>query len=542
MANATKPIPRLLYHNLTPILHPSNSDESVLTIRFSSPVRIDAIRIIPEGVNSLTGIGSTYPSQFTARVLFNVSPSNPVNALSTTNITYDGESGWEQDYQIGMPEGISTRMMVIVGKIDRLSLSVYGYGSGTTSVIGHSEEEMDHASIGKVEKEDWSWVSSWAGGINGLLQLLDTKLEPDKRTRALECLELLGEVDVTIYDRLVQHTSAIMYLQALDASSPSSPSHLMQRLYDVPKYALHENLRHRLLIGHRYQPLVDGTEDCKRDAAWALLPDEGALRVLRDVEPGDWSSRHKVSGSSRRSGLIKHLDEWEGSDEGYEIGLDLLLNGIGSEWSSNLVRRVTPLLVRSRIVNHARTIDIPLCFSREVVTVLIAYPSVIDGKSALPTTTALAERYVQNLDPSDPLRTAFQPTAPPVHDGHTLDERVVSRFAKSLQSPDNGYTHSLTPEELLSVLAPELLRSLSTARQPPFGLPPIRGPTHSQTLASASTFAGKVYSSHDFRSRTVTAEAPAAGPMSGGVGLGVSSVRGESRPASRHVDDYLASR
>jgi hypothetical protein len=93
----TSATPRLLYHTLSATLHPSNTPDSVLTIRFSTPVRIESLRIIPEGVQTLSGIGCTYPSRITAKVLLNVSPSNPVNALSGTTIDYD-DKGWEQDY------------------------------------------------------------------------------------------------------------------------------------------------------------------------------------------------------------------------------------------------------------------------------------------------------------------------------------------------------------------------------------------------------------------------------------------------------------
>ena len=43
--------PLLLYHAPAAIPYPTNSaDRSLLTIRFSSPVRIASIRIAPEGV------------------------------------------------------------------------------------------------------------------------------------------------------------------------------------------------------------------------------------------------------------------------------------------------------------------------------------------------------------------------------------------------------------------------------------------------------------------------------------------------------------
>jgi hypothetical protein len=534
MTSANQAVPRLLYHTLSASLHSSNTPDSVLTVRFSTPVRIESIRIIPEGVSTLSGIGCTYPSRFTARVLFNVSPSNPVNALSSTTINYV-DKGWEQDYKIGMPEGVSTRMMVIVGKIDRLSLSVYGYASGLTEATDVSMADKQETAEGTMEKEDWSWISDWAGGVPNLIQMLVGGVSPDKREKAMDCLELLAEVDPTINDQLIQHPTAISYLRAHDLA----PRPLLQNLYDDPRYALHPNLRDLLPYGHRYRALVDGSEESRRDAAWALIPDEGAFTVLHQLGIGDWTKREETSGSSRVGKLLDVLDGWDDRKEGFNDGLGLLLRGIGSSWSPSLARRVTPLLVKSRVFGGTQAIDIPLTYSREVVTALIQLSSTIDGEPILSIASSLAQPYLSELHPSDPLRNAFQPTPPPSFPSETPAERELSRFADSLRSPNNGYTHSLTSSQLLCVLAPELMHSLSTARQPPFGLAPVVGVSQSQNLASASAFAGKVYSSHDFRSRAVAGEGP-SGPIIGGAGLGISGNRGESRPASRHVDAYLA--
>jgi hypothetical protein len=534
MTSANQAVPRLLYHTLSATLHPSNTTDSVLTIRFSTPVRIESLRIIPEGVETLSGIGCTYPSNFTAKVLFNVSPSNPVNALSGTTIDYD-DKGWEQDYKIGMPEGISTRMMVIVGKIDRLSLSVYGYASGLTETTDLSMADTQEKAEGAMDREDWSWISRWAGGVPNLIQMLVAGVSPDKREKAMDCLELLAEVDPTINDQIIQHPTAISYLRAHD----STPRPLLQALYDDLKYALHPNLRDLLPYGHRYKALVEGSEASRRDAAWALIPDEAAFTVLQELGTGDWTKRDELSGSSRLGKLLDTLDGWEGTKEGFNVGLGLVLRGIGSDWSPTFARRITPLLVKSRVFGGIHAVDIPLTYSREVITALVQLSSTIDGEPTLSIATSLAQPYLSELHPSDPLRIAFQPTTPPFFPTETPTERELSRFADSLQSPNNGYTHSLTPSQLLSVLAPELLHSLSTARQPPFGLAPVVGISQSQNSASASAFAGKVYSSHDFRSRAVAGEGP-SGPIIGGAGLGISGNRGESRPASRHVDAYQA--
>jgi hypothetical protein len=539
---AATPIPKLLYHNLCAALHASNTDESVLTVRFSTAVRVESLRIIPEGVACLSGIGATYPSQFTARILFNVSPSNPVNALSTTSIDYDGQKGWEQNYQIGMPEGVSTRMMIVIGKIDRLSLSVYGHMQGlaqpTAGLPAGSQIDLEEQGDGG---EDWSWITNWAGGVDGLLGLVDKGASPDKRETAIACLDLLGETDSTIYDKLADDSKAIAYLLS-PSSSPVRP--VLQRVLDNPKYALHPNARHHLPTGHRYVPLVEGSELARREHAWGMLPDEGALIILKEVGVGDWALRDKSTGMSRLTMLLKALQEWQGSEEGYNVGLGILLAGIGAEWTSALVRLVTPLLVKSHIHGGSRSIDIPLAFSREVLTALLEVPPVLNRKSTLPITSAFAQTYLAGINSSDPLARAFQPRPSTVDPPQSSDERAISRFVQSLHTSTNGYTHILSPTQILTAIAPELLQSLSTAREPPFGLSSVARSTPGQTSASASTFAGKVYSSHDFRTRQLAAEGTGAGgPLTGhGSGLGIGLARGESRPASRHVDDYQTSR
>ena len=148
--------------------------------------------------------------------------------------------------------------------------------------------------------------------------------------------------------------------------------------------------------------------------------------------------------------------------------------------------------------------------------------------------------------------------------------RALQRFTDALDHPyrPTGLVHSLTPSQILSAIAPNLLKSLSSAREPPFGIPPsttTRQPMGSGAgSASASAFAGKVYTSHEFRTReasnnTTGLSSGATGSsmdMSAGVGMGSGSGSGAglgagagtgglgvnalkaSRPASRHVDEY----
>jgi hypothetical protein len=219
MSNSKSPVPQLLYHNLLAPLYPSNTSDNVLTIRFPTTVRVESIRIAPEGVETLSGIGSTYPNTFSARVLFNTSPSNPVNALSSTSIAFDGTIGWEQDYHVGMPEGVSTRMIVLTGGFERLSLSIYGYAAINASTAAGLETKQEpdlterHTLEGR-EKEDWSWVSGWAGGVDGLLRLLDEDVSRETRERALSCLELLSDTPLgpAILTQLLDHPTAPTFL------------------------------------------------------------------------------------------------------------------------------------------------------------------------------------------------------------------------------------------------------------------------------------------------------------------------------------------
>jgi hypothetical protein len=548
MSKPKSPVPQLLYHNLLAPLYPSNTSDNVLTIRFPTAVRVESLRIAPEGVETLSGIGSTYPNTFSARVLFNTSPSNPVNALSSTSIAFDGRVGCEQDYLVGMPEGVATRMMVLTGGFERLSLSIYGYAAINASTAAGLETKQEpdlterHTLEGR-EKEDWSWVSGWAGGVDGLLRLLDEDVSRETRERALSCLELLSDTPLgpAILTQLLDHPTALSYLLLLP-SYPPQP--LLQRLFSGPRYALHHNLRHHLPPHHRVRNLVHGSEESRRNAAWEILPNEGGLRMLEELGIGDLSLEDKASGLSRIARLVQVLEQWKGPAEAFEIGLDLLLGGIDGSWTSYLARRVPPLIVTSNIKGSSRDLKTPDHFSRDVLTSLLGIAPLIDDTATFEIVSKLALRYAGNLSPTDPLVTAFHtpPIPPTPSDPATANARQVYRFSQALHSSPNALVHSLTPNQILEALAPDLLASLATAREPMFGLSSSNGaPGHQD--ASASAFAGKVYSSHEFRSRpnpSVNLAILAGSGSEPGTGLGVGNARMESRPASRHVDDYLA--
>jgi hypothetical protein len=94
---------------------------------------------------------------------------------------------------------------------------------------------------------------------------------------------------------------------------------------------------------------------------------------------------------------------------------------------------------------------------------------------------------------------------------------------RALASPSSSLALTPTPAALLSVLAPGLLAALATAPAPPLGIAPV---LPSGTRGSASDYAGKVYSAHEFRRERDTVS---------GLGIGLAGV---GRKASRHVDDF----
>lgn len=578
------PIPRLLYHNTSPPLYPDgNSTHSVLAIRFPSPVRVQSIRLIPEGVGTLNGgVGCTYPAQFRVRALFNTFPSDPINALAGSVIEYDGREGWEQDVEVGMPEGVGTRLVVLSGGFERLSLSIYGYGGSGDHDEGNwqgrmqveEQEAVTLRSDGRrggrgMQDWDWGWVSDWAGGISGILDLLDDGIADEAvRERALSCLEILVQTDTRILDQIITHPTALSYLLLLP-SYPPQP--ILQRLFIDPKYALSAEVRHHLPPKHPCRPLTIGSEDERRRAAWAGLPNLAALHVLGEVGLGDLDVDVQA-GESRLSTLVRSLEDWKGEKQGFELGLDLLLAGLPEDGAGRLgghrmkymARKLPGLIVRSRLNGSDRVLDIHREYRHDILTALLETPPLIDGHPTARVISDLAQPFL----PLDPYTSLFDlaleshvadPDGPTTHTTPASPEdRAVARFATSLDRPTlpNAYIHNLTPAQILSAIAPDLLADLSTARDPPLGIPPTLPSSTSSGQASASAFAGKVYTSHEFRTREVlgagagpgagpgpgaaggTSLAPAATPLGpAGGGLGVNTLR-MSRPASRHVDEY----
>ena len=418
---------------------------------------------------------------------------------------------------------MTTRLVILRSPAERITISIYGYA-------GDEQEQVGHIEAPRVT-EDWTWLSSWAGGVPSLLNLLNDDTQPTTLHRALQSLDLLADIH-PILAQLIDHPIALPHLLSLP-SYPPQP--LLQRLLADPTFALHANLRHYLPPGHPLRPLAQ----FDRKVAWERLDlGRGALMVLA---AGDEDDLLDVPSGGERTGLaslLERAESWAGADDEESkrcLGLALdILNRPSSDLivTSHLALRLPPLAVIAHTRGVLRDLNLPPIHSRQIVKSLLeASTDIINGQPSFPAALHLATPYLPHFDPTDPLRTAF--TSPrialtprtPLLD--TPDGRRLLRLSNATSDPNTDLAptsmhHAATPSELLSILAPSLLRALSTAPIPPLGIPPAVNDTPE---SQADAWAGKVYSEHEFRLRE-------------NVGLGIAVGGRGARPASRHVDEY----
>lgn len=217
--------------------------------------------------------------------------------------------------------------------------------------------------------------------------------------------------------------------------------------------------------------------------------------------------------------------------------------------SARLARALPPLAANAATRGASVTLP-PTLDARTVLRALLpATASVAGGQSCAHAARSLAQPFLSQLSADDPLRRAWEPrpaltgttsplpapaslgasplpTVPTLQvnppDGPApISQTVVSRLGRALDARSSSIQLSPTPAELLAALAPDLLASLSTAKVPPLGIPASRA-----AHGSASDYAGKVYSAHEFRRER---------EMVSGLGIGASSA---GRKASRHVDEF----
>ncbi|KAJ8086999.1 hypothetical protein PM082_005824 [Marasmius tenuissimus] len=105
-------------------------------IRFSAPIRVSLIRIFPSGAQpfdlSPDVIAKTEPESFYLDVFFNAQPLKPAeskekqrapNALVPTSIAY---AGGQAEFTMDLGTEYATRLMIIKGQFDFVSIAVYG--------------------------------------------------------------------------------------------------------------------------------------------------------------------------------------------------------------------------------------------------------------------------------------------------------------------------------------------------------------------------------------------------------------------------------
>ncbi|KAF5388182.1 hypothetical protein D9615_000697 [Tricholomella constricta] len=109
---------------------------SLAAIRFTAPVRISSICIFPSGAqpfaNAPEVVAQTEPEAFFLEVFLNAHPiaqadgkdkPRVANALVPTVIAYPGG---QVDFTVDMGTDYATRLMIVKGKFDMLSMAIYG--------------------------------------------------------------------------------------------------------------------------------------------------------------------------------------------------------------------------------------------------------------------------------------------------------------------------------------------------------------------------------------------------------------------------------
>lgn len=414
---------------------------------------------------------------------------------------------------------------------------------------------------------DTSWLYTWAGPSPSALLDLLSSTSNTVRERAMDCLDLLIDNDPSILNLLSSHANLSRCF-----ASPRHP--LVGKLLERQEWLDRADLRDWLPKDGWLVRLVDGSEEERRTAAWALLSDQvdagdlgttqrrdqimAGLNMLSKIGAGD--IHRNTSGRSRQSTLVGLCESWSGdADEAalksLRLGTEVLaqvVKGLGESREdrvarSYMARKLPPLLVaahtRASLTSLTAGSDAVLPFPRgstnahEVLrALLVSSTQSTCGSFNMPLARKLAQPYLAALDPADPLVTAFTQPAPPNDldlPTTTAEERHILRFATHLSSPvpaTNGIQHALTPGEILSVLAPSLLAQLANAPVPLFGIQSsvpesnLSGLTSSfpQSTTSASAYGGKVYTSHEFRSRAAASPIPTVGVKANqGFGMGM---------------------
>lgn len=538
---------------------------------------------------------------------------------------------------------------------------MYGYSTsadrlndGVSKGAEIAEAEADLGDDEAAEVSD-EWVASWAGGAEGLIRILAESTSDAHISKAAQCLSLLP---ASTSRALLLESPAV--IPVLARSSPASwdciidITHAETLAAEDWAFFSSPPVMQLLPTTHVLYPLCLASEVERVGIAWLSLAQPPFLEYLytrcqTDINllanlldaphrPSDYTSVSTSSGAvaaenKQRSKLylLVRAAKTYANDLKYHHHLDLALKLLHLAPSPNhqdahvcqarvYLARELPLLALSYNIavdvlspgaagkgRATKDLDIGWLKGNMGAGRVMAFKmhalrsQVIHGR--------LCDPYIEQLL-STLLHTSLHAVRPnllaPYDDNALLPadthpNRAYNRLLSHLSTPTkpSAIVHSLSPAELIKLLAPDLHSLLSTAREPMLGIQPSdqsRG-----AGAQASDFAGKVYGGHEFRNRgqqalsstgqaegvlrpmsgsssigqptaefrpaqdaglvvggaatPVSASASmgragsagglavpvqaAAGATGGGIGMGALAVGGRiSRPASRHVDDY----
>ncbi|KAJ7129251.1 hypothetical protein C8R44DRAFT_776275 [Mycena epipterygia] len=113
-----------------------DGESGIAAIRFTAPIRVAFIRVFPTGTRPFPEhtpelVACTTPDAFFLDVFFNAHPTSveskekqrAANALVPTSIAY---AGGQVDFTVDMGTEYATRLMIVKGAFESLSLAIYG--------------------------------------------------------------------------------------------------------------------------------------------------------------------------------------------------------------------------------------------------------------------------------------------------------------------------------------------------------------------------------------------------------------------------------
>ena len=270
----------------------------------------------------------------------------------------------------------------------------------------------------------------------------------------------------------------------------------------------------------------------RRKTAWARLEeDPSALETLVAAGTGDLGRLENGQTSSNHARLLAlacSLSAGFDSDSKrlFELALDLLVQAPHDDIATKaMMRPLTQLIVVSQIRGSDRILPFTLHLARSALHALLELSSeTIEGRFVHPIAQFLAGPYLIDIPLSDPFNTVFTKPYQSASDRTDPIPPQLLYLSQALDDTVSSTTLTSTASDILALIAPSLLHSIQTAPAPPLGIPSTYTPTRLEL--GAGSFAGKVYSQHEFRNR--------GGVMPMGLGAG----KGVSRPASRHVDEW----